>query len=173
MTPLLTLLSLSVALASGQVPAAPPAAAAKPDAPATPASTDATHPAAPADTEEADDAEKASPELEEMRALEDATIEPAKPAATGVQSVLRLGASSPLRARIDDGDDGWAVDAVTGPELGLVTNLEAFDISKVTGSYDIPVEMQPLVAQYIQLLPGPGAQVVPQVDVAAPRGTSR
>jgi membrane-bound lytic murein transglycosylase D len=155
MTPLLTLLSLGVALASGQVPAAPPAAAGKALA-ATPPSTEATHPAAPADTEEADDAEKASPELEEMRALEDATIEPAKPAATGVQSVLRLGASSPLRARIDDGDDGWAVDAVAGPELGLVTNLEAFDISKVTGSYDIPVEMQPLVAQYIRFFQGPG-----------------
>jgi membrane-bound lytic murein transglycosylase D len=164
MTPLLTLLSLSVALASGQVPAAaPPAPAptvAKPDAAkaaptaATPA--EATHPAAPADAEEADDAEKASPELEEMRALEDATIEPAKPAAGGLQSVLRLGASSPLRARIDDGADGWAMDAVAGPELGLVTDIAAFDISRVTGSYDIPVEMQPLVAQYIRFFQGPG-----------------
>jgi membrane-bound lytic murein transglycosylase D len=160
MTPLPTLLCLSVALASGQVPAAAlPATVAKPDAaqeaPAAPAPAEATHPAAPAETEEADDAEKASPELEEMRALEDATIEPAKPASGGLQSVLRLGASSPLRARIDDGD-GWAMDAVSGPEIGLVTDVGAFDISRVTGSYDIPVEMQPLVAQYIRFFQGPG-----------------
>jgi membrane-bound lytic murein transglycosylase D len=158
MTPLLTLLSLGLALASGQVPAAP--VAPKPDAaqaaPSAPAASEATQPAAPADAEEADEPEKASPELEEMRALEDATIEPAKPAAGGVQSVLRLGASSPLRARLDDGDDGWALGAVAGPELGLVTDLETFDISKVTGSYDIPVEMQPLVAQYIRFFQGPG-----------------
>ena len=161
MTPLPTLLCLSVALASGQVPAAAPAATvAKPDAaqpaPAAEAPADATHPATPAEAEEADDTEKASPELEEMRALEEATIEPAKPAAGGLQSVLRLGASSPLRARIDDGADGWAMDAVAGPELGLVTDVEAFDISRVTGSYDIPVEMQPLVAQYIRFFQGPG-----------------
>jgi membrane-bound lytic murein transglycosylase D len=163
MTPLPTLLSLCVALASGQVPAAAPPSAtgtpSQPDAahaaPAAP-SPEATHPPAQAEPEEADDAEKASPELEEMRALEDATIEPAKPAAGGVQSVLHLGASSPLRARMEDGDDGWAVGAVAGPELGLVTNLEAFDISKVTGNYDIPVEMQPLVAQYIRFFQGPG-----------------
>ena len=160
MTPLLTLFSLGVALASGQVPAAPAGTLAKPDAAqeakTPPASAQATPPAAPGEAEEVDDAEKASPELEEMRALEDATIEPAKPSARGVQSVLHLGASSPLRARMDDGDDGWALDAVAGPELGLVTNLEAFDISKVTGSYDIPVEMQPLVAQYIRFFQGPG-----------------
>jgi membrane-bound lytic murein transglycosylase D len=106
--------------------------------------------------DEADDSEKASPELEEMRALEDATIEPAKPPSGGLHSVVRLGASSPLRARIDDGADGWAADVVAGPELSLVTDVAAFDISLVTGSYDIPVEMQPLVAQYIRFFQGPG-----------------
>jgi membrane-bound lytic murein transglycosylase D len=174
LTPLPALLSLSLALASSQVPAAAPSAppAAKPDTaqgpPAAPsaspglkpdsaqAPSEAPHPAAPTEAEEADEPEKATPELEEMRALEDATIEPAKPATGGLQSVLRLGASSPLRARMDDGADGWAVDAIAGPELTLVTDLEAFDISKVTGSYDIPVEMQPLVAQYIRFFQGPG-----------------
>jgi membrane-bound lytic murein transglycosylase D len=166
MTPLPSLLALSLAVASGQVPSARPAAAqsvsasAKPDggaeatAPARP--LEEAPPAPPAEAEDADDAEKASPELEEMRALEDATIEPARPAAGGLQSVLRLGASSPLRARIDDGADGWAADAVAGPELSMVTDVGAFDISLVTGSYDIPVEMQPLVAQYIRFFQGPG-----------------
>jgi membrane-bound lytic murein transglycosylase D len=169
MTPLSTLLVLQLAGAPGQVPpAAPPRAAAA--VPATATQADAPRPAeaapasaatpeahpAPADAEDADDADKASPELEEMRALEDAAIEPVRPAAGGLQSVLRLGAFSPLRARIDDGADGWAQDAVAGPELGAVTDLAAFDISLVTGSYDIPVEMQPLVAQYIRFFQGPG-----------------
>jgi membrane-bound lytic murein transglycosylase D len=163
MTPLPTLLALSLAVATGQVPAAPatpPAVSAKagvakePSAPAPPG-TDA-HPPASVDADEADDPEKASPELEEMRALEDAAIEPARPPSSGLQSVLRLGASSPLRARLDDGADGWAADAVAGPELGVVTDLSSFDMSLVTGSYDIPVEMQPLVAQYIRFFQGPG-----------------
>lgn len=161
MTPLLSLLSLSLALASSQAPAAaapaPTAAAPQPDVPRqASARAEATQPEPPPEAEEADDAEKASPELEEMRALEDATIEPAKPQSGGLQSVLRLGASSPLRARIDDGADGWAVDALAGPELSLVTDLQNFDISRVTGSYDIPVEMQPLVAQYIRFFQGAG-----------------
>jgi membrane-bound lytic murein transglycosylase D len=165
MTPLSTLFVLTLAVATGQVPAttpprAPPTPASKaPSRPAEatlPSGTAAPAPAAPSDVEDADDAEKASPELEEMRALEDATIEPARPAPGGLQSVLRLGASSPLRARIDDGADGWAQDAVAGPELGAVSDIAAFDISLVTGSYDIPVEMQPLVAQYIRFFQGPG-----------------
>ncbi len=160
MTPLPTLLSLSLTLATGVAPPAPetPQAvvAPQPKPPeANPAAED-MRPAAPAEGEEGDEAEKASPELEEMRALEDATIEPAHPSAAGLQSVLRLGASSPLRARIDDGADGWAVDAVAGPELSLVTDVAALDMSLLTGSYDIPVEMQPLVAQYIRFFQGPG-----------------
>ncbi|MGO9829463.1 MAG: LysM peptidoglycan-binding domain-containing protein [Myxococcaceae bacterium] len=162
MTPLPTLL-LSLAVASGQVPPAPAptAAVAAPvgdpaGSPEAAAPAKETRPAAPGDSDEGDDAEKASPELEEMRALEDATIEPTRPVPSGLQSVLRLGAFSPLRARIEDGGDGWAVDAVDGPELSLVTDVEALDISLVTGSYDIPVEMQPLVAQYIRFFQGPG-----------------
>jgi membrane-bound lytic murein transglycosylase D len=174
LTPLPALLSLTLAVASGQVPSAAPAVpaaptAAKPDTAPLPASAapsaeaaqapapaETGHGAAPGEAEDADEPEKATPELEEMRALEDAAIEPVKPATGGLQSVLRLGASSPLRARIDDGADGWAADAVAGPELSLVTDVEAFDISRVTGSYDIPVEMQPLVAQYIRFFQGPG-----------------
>ena len=41
-------------------------------------------------------------------------------------------------------------------ELGLVTNLSSFDVGAVAAQYDIPVEMQPTVAQYIQFFQGPG-----------------
>jgi len=41
-------------------------------------------------------------------------------------------------------------------ELGLVTDLSSFDIGSVAAQYDIPVEMQPTVAQYIQFFQGPG-----------------
>ncbi len=160
MTPLPTLLSLSLTLATSvasPAPETPPAVAApRPNPPEASSPAEDMRPAVPAEGEEGDEAEKASPELEEMRALEDATIEPAHPAPSGLQSVLRLGASSPLRARIDDGGDGWGVDAVAGPELSLVTDVAALDMTLLTGSYDIPVEMQPLVAQYIRFFQGPG-----------------
>ncbi len=158
MTPLPTFLSLGLTLALGQLPAAPaaPAAPAPKPAAASAEANEDMRPAAPADADEGDDSEKASPELEEMRALEDATIEAPRPSPAGLQSVLRLGASSPLRARIDDVGDGWAADTVAGPELGLVTDIAALDLSLVTGGYDIPLEMQPLVAQYIRFFQGPG-----------------
>jgi len=148
MTPLSFLAALSLLAAPGSAPAeAVPAAA--------PAPGD-LRPAAPAaEVEEGEEAEKASPELEEMRALEEATIEPAHPGGGPLQSLVRLGASSPLRARIEDGD-GWGVDEAAVPELGLVTDLAAFDVSRVADGYDIPVEMQPLVAQYIRFFQGPG-----------------
>jgi membrane-bound lytic murein transglycosylase D len=151
MTSLTPLLAFSLAVASGQVPAtAAPTESAKPP----PASAEAPSGSAAGDADEGDDAEKASPELEEMRALEEATIEPARPAAGPLQSVLRLGASSPLRDRLDD-RDGWGEEP-GAPELGLVTDLSAFDVSRVSNGYDIPVEMQPLVAQYIRFFQGPG-----------------
>ena len=137
MTPLPTLVALTLLAA----PAAPPAPDSKVAAP-------------PAESEESDDQDKASPELEEMRALEEATIEAPRP--TGpLQSLVRLGAGSPLRARIED-HDGWGSDEPAAPELGPVTDLAAFDVSRVADGYDIPVEMQPLVAQYIRFFQGPG-----------------
>jgi membrane-bound lytic murein transglycosylase D len=160
MTSLTPLLAFSLVVTSGQVPATTPPSGlgtshsgASAEVPSTPPA-DARPSSPPGDADEADDAEKASPELEEMRALEEATIEPTRPAAGPLQSVLRLGASSPLRYRIED-RDGWG-DEPGAPELGLVTDLSAFDVSRVSSGYDIPVEMQPLVAQYIRFFQGPG-----------------
>jgi len=102
------------------------------------------------------DDEPPSEELEEMRALENAVLDPAaRPSPEVLRSVRSLGTASPLRARLEDG-----ADALSGEEpavtLGLITDLSSFDIGAVAGEYDIPVEMQPTVAQYIQFFQGPG-----------------
>jgi membrane-bound lytic murein transglycosylase D len=103
-----------------------------------------------------DDDEPASEELEEMRALEDAVLDPAaKPSPEVLRSVRALGTASPLRARLED-----SADVLSGEEpvvdLGLITDLSTFDVGAVAPQYDIPVEMQPQVAQYIQFFQGPG-----------------
>ena len=52
------------------------------------------------------DDEPASDELEEMRALEDAVLDPAaKPDPEVLRSVRALGTASPLRARLEDGSE--------------------------------------------------------------------
>ncbi len=102
------------------------------------------------------DAESA--ELEEMRALEEATLDPdARPNAEVLQSLRRLGLANPLRQRMLDAleEPTFREDETTG-ELPLLTDLANFDVSRVQAHYDIPVEMQPLVAQYIQFFQGPG-----------------
>jgi membrane-bound lytic murein transglycosylase D len=99
-----------------------------------------------------------STELEEMRALEGATLDPgARPNAEVLQSLRRLGLANPLRQRMLDAleEPTFREDEETG-ELPLITDLSNFDVARVQPKYDIPVEMQPLVAQYIQFFQGPG-----------------
>ncbi|HTS80341.1 MAG TPA: LysM peptidoglycan-binding domain-containing protein [Myxococcaceae bacterium] len=139
--------ALALLLALSNSPAAPAS-----DAPprATPGPE-----ASPATTEDAED-EPVSEELEEMRALEDAVLDPsAKPSPEVLRSVRALGTASPLRARLEDG-----AELLSGEEpvvdLGLVTDLTTFDVGSVAAEYDIPLEMQPTVAQYIQFFQGPG-----------------
>jgi membrane-bound lytic murein transglycosylase D len=140
-----TALALLLALSNAEAvsaPSAPPRAPAQAGAPQ-------------ALPEDADD-EPASEELEEMRALEDAVLDPAtKPSPEVLRSVRALGTASPLRARLEDG-----AEVLSGEEpvvdLGLVTDLSTFDVGSVASEYDIPLEMQPTVAQYIQFFQGPG-----------------
>ncbi|AKJ06531.1 membrane-bound lytic murein transglycosylase D [Archangium gephyra] len=99
-----------------------------------------------------------STELEEMRALEGATLDPgARPNAEVLQSLRRLGLANPLRQRMLDAleEPTFREDEELG-EMPLITDLSSFDVSRVQPKYDIPVEMQPLVAQYIQFFQGPG-----------------
>ncbi len=106
--------------------------------------------------EELEDTE--STELEEMRALENATLDPgARSNAEVLQSLRRLGLANPLRLRMLDALEEPTFredEALT--ELPLITDLESFDVSLIQDRYDIPVEMRPLVAQYIQFFQGPG-----------------
>jgi len=113
-------------------------------------------PRAPDATPDDADDEPASEELEEMRALENAVLDPAaKPSPEVLRSVRALGTASPLRARLEDG-----AEVLSGEDpvvnLGVVTDLTTFDVGAVAGEYDIPLEMQPTVAQYIQFFQGPG-----------------
>ncbi|HEY0096584.1 MAG TPA: LysM peptidoglycan-binding domain-containing protein [Archangium sp.] len=107
---------------------------------------------------EAEEPTEESTELEEMRALEGATLDPgARPNAEVLQSLRRLGLANPLRQRMLDAleEPTFREDEELG-ELPLITDLSNFDVARVQAKYDIPVEMQPLVAQYIQFFQGPG-----------------
>ncbi len=106
----------------------------------------------------ANESTEESTELEEMRALEGATLDPgARPNAEVLQSLRRLGLANPLRQRMLDAleEPTFREDEELG-ELPLITDLSNFDVSRLQSRYDIPVEMQPLVAQYIQFFQGPG-----------------
>jgi membrane-bound lytic murein transglycosylase D len=110
------------------------------------------------DASEAEEPTEESTELEEMRALEGATLDPgARPNAEVLQSLRRLGLANPLRQRMLDAleEPTFREDEELG-ELPLITDLSNFDVARVQPKYDIPVEMQPLVAQYIQFFQGPG-----------------
>ena len=117
--------------------------------------------AEPAEGGEAPDGageEPQSEELEALRALEDAVLDPeARPSAQLLQALRRLGYANPLRARMADvlheaEDSGEG----TVEPVGLITDLMSFDVSRVASGFDIPVEMQPLVAKYIRFFQGPG-----------------
>jgi membrane-bound lytic murein transglycosylase D len=91
------------------------------------------------------------PELEAMRALEEVSLDPQAQTAASLRStLLQLGYGTLTRDRLEN-----ALEAaeLSGEELAFdlapVTDVATFDVSKVRDRYDIPVEMQPLVAQYI------------------------
>jgi len=110
------------------------------------------------DEEISDEARKESEEMEELRALEEVALDPAaKPSADLRQSLRRLGAANPLRQELEDAfSEAEAGGEDPAFDLPRVTDLASFDISLVKDRYDIPMEMQPLVAQYIQFFQGPG-----------------
>jgi membrane-bound lytic murein transglycosylase D len=96
--------------------------------------------------------------MEELRALEEVTLDPlAKPNAEVLQAIRRLGVTNPLRSRMEDAySEGDAWEEFPAAELPLITDLSNFDISQVKDKYDIPMAMQPLVAQYVHFFQGPG-----------------
>ncbi len=98
-----------------------------------------------------------SQELEELRALEQVALDEAAAEASALLQTMRtFGPAHPLRLRLEDVlEDGDHREGAQ-PELGLVRDLMAFDVGLVRDRYDIPVEMQPLVAHYIRFFQGPG-----------------
>ncbi|NOJ79864.1 LysM peptidoglycan-binding domain-containing protein [Myxococcus xanthus] len=105
-----------------------------------------------------DAVESESAELEELRALEGAALDPAsRSTAEVMQSLRRLGVANPLRMRMLDAlDEHTFREDDELPEIPLITDLATFDVGQIQDRYDIPVEMQPLVAQYVQFFQGPG-----------------
>jgi membrane-bound lytic murein transglycosylase D len=120
--------------------------------------TAAEEPAPEEEEATSEEVEAESAELEEMRALEGAALDPqARPNAEVMQSLRRLGLANPLRMRMLDAlDEPTFREDDTPAELPLITDLANFDVAQIQDRYDIPVEMQPLVAQYIQFFQGPG-----------------
>lgn len=158
--------SAALTVAVGEPPITAPglAAGAETGDPAGPAG-----PAGPADPGEAPDddpavareVEEQSAELEELRALEQAVLGSGSRSEAELRgAVRRLGLANPMRHRLLEALD--AIDEAVGdvdaaPEdLPPVTDLSAFDVATVKDRYDIPVEMQPLVVQYIRFFQGPG-----------------
>src|SRR5262245_2762063 len=99
----------------------------------------------------------ASTELESMRALEDLALDPAAGEdAVVLTSIQHFGAAHPLRLRLEAAIGEPDLRDEAPAELAPVSDVEAFDVEQVAGKYDIPVEMQPLVADYLRFFQGPG-----------------
>lgn len=156
------MLTLLLALATAEVPMPPPppgmhllaqaeATDAGPaDALALPALPEPKV-ASPDDDDEED-------ELDALKAVEEAALEPSP---TGPQSPTTtlppLGPGSLTRDRLEAALDAAAFSGTELPfELGPVGDVSTFDVSLVRDRYDIPVEMHPLVVQYIHFFQGPG-----------------
>lgn len=117
-------------------------------------------PPAPPAAVKGDDEEDPDAELDAMKELEEQSIEaPAQASAdTAIRAtVQQLGTGSLLRDRLDQALDQAEWSGAELPfELGVVGDVSTFDVSLVRDRYDIPVEMHPLVAQYIRFFQGPG-----------------
>jgi membrane-bound lytic murein transglycosylase D len=76
----------------------------------------------------------------------------------------RLGPANPLRAHAADanhaGGDSYdaAVPAPQGDAGGLVAELNGLDIAALKAEYDIPIEINEDVIQYVRFFQGPGRQ---------------
>ncbi|MBL8951118.1 MAG: LysM peptidoglycan-binding domain-containing protein [Myxococcaceae bacterium] len=136
------LLMLAVAAAAPDVPMPPP-----------PPGMERVEPLPPVTPAEGDEAEapEGPSEVDEMRALEETTLEPAAKSDAALREQLqRLGLGNALRERIEQALDDAEGSGESLPfVLDPVTDVAAFDVSLVKDRYDIPVEMQPLVAQYL------------------------
>ncbi|HZA15204.1 MAG TPA: lytic transglycosylase domain-containing protein, partial [Myxococcaceae bacterium] len=136
-----------------------PSAAAASELPASPSPDQSASISAGDEEEGAGDPnalEGESAEMAALRAMEESALDSA---AVWLRAVRPLGPGLPVRHRLLEDvlhDLGHGEGAPAQGEL--ITDVLAFDVSRVADRFDIPVEMQPLVAQYIQFFQGPGRQ---------------
>ena len=126
--------------------------------------------AAPADAEPADaapaeaalaDEEQAARELVELKQVEAAAIDEEAHHAIGLLRALgQTGVASPLYGSLDSALDlSRPLPLVPTPiELGAeaLADVAGFDLERARRNFDIPVEMHPLVAEYIRFFQGRG-----------------
>lgn len=169
-----TLLALIISLAGLDVPMPPPppgmvllaqaavadAGAVTPDAGTEPLAATPPVGAQPRSEEAEDDDEGPLPDadLEAMRALEEVTIDPkARPGASMRATLGQLGYGTLIRDRLEN---ALEASELSGEELEFqldpITDVESFDVLKVQSQYDIPLEMHPLVVQYLRFFQGGG-----------------
>lgn len=115
---------------------------------------------ATAEDDEADDAAEEEPESQElaaMHALEDATLADPPQGDAALRELLRtLPPGDVTREHLAAALEHAEQQGEALPTLEVVTDLSTLDMAKLQAEYDIPVEMQPLVAQYIQFFQGAG-----------------
>lgn len=97
-------------------------------------------------------------ELEAMRALEEVTIDPKARSGASIRATLgQLGYGTLIRDRLEK---ALEASELSGEELAFeldpIIDVERFDVLKVQERYDIPLEMNALVAQYIHFFQGGG-----------------
>jgi membrane-bound lytic murein transglycosylase D len=111
-------------------------------------------PRAPVDEDDDDE----DLDLEAMRALEEATLDPGAKSGASIRATLsQLGFGSLQRDRLEAALESAELSGEELPfTLDRVTDVESFDVSKVKDRYDIPIEMHPLVVQYIHFFQGGG-----------------
>ena len=105
-----------------------------------------------------DEEPDADAELEAMRALEEVSIDPRARSGASIRATLgQLGYATLTRDRLEN---ALEASELSGEELAFqldpVTDVENFDVLKVKDTYDIPVEMNALVVQYIHFFQGGG-----------------
>ncbi len=111
-----------------------------------------------ADKQNSEQSAEQSAEMEELHALEQVALDPTvKVSAALRRSMRRLGIANPLRERLENAfAEPQLGEEVSPLELPPITDLAKFDIAQVKDRYDIPMEMQPLVGEYVQFFQGPG-----------------
>lgn len=167
-----TLLALIISLAGLDVPMPPPppgmvllaqatapdAGAVTLDAGAEPLAASPVVGAQPREEEADDDEPLPDADLEAMRALEEVTIDPRARSGASMRATLgQLGYGTLIRDRLEN---ALEASELSGEELEFqldpITDVESFDVLKVQSQYDIPLEMHPLVVQYVRFFQGGG-----------------